>query len=479
MTSVDLHEDRDDPPPEPAPVPIAAATGWPPIPRALFRFACLYLLLYNLPFPLAHLPFQGPDEPLAALAEAASGYSEYTDGVATQFGTAVLGMAKVERLPTGSGDTPIDYAHAALLASIALLGALIWWFFDRRGRAHDVLHAALRLYVRYALAAILLGYGFHKVFPLQFGSMQDERLFGTFGHASPMNMLWTFLAASAPYTIFSGAMEVLGGVLLFFRRTTTLGALVSIAVMTNIVMLNLCYDVPVKLYSAHLLAMAAFLALGDAPRLVAVLLTNRTAPPATLRAPLPLWAKLPMIVIGLAFAGWLTWKAFDGSRVYWLKTRDASDAPLHGIWQVDEFSSEPATTLATPKTWKRLTLGDRVWATVTLVDDTKIFAKADVDATKSTLTLTVQGANASPPATLAFERQTVTIEPKNPYDGYWPTMQPLLRTPLPTTEERLLLTGPYDGATVRITAKKLDPDLFLIRGRGFHWMQDYPLNFNR
>ena len=31
-----------------------------------------------------------------------------------------------------------------------------------------------------------------------------------------------------------------------FRRTTTLGALVSIAVLGNVAMLNYCYDVPVK-----------------------------------------------------------------------------------------------------------------------------------------------------------------------------------------------------------------------------------------
>src|SRR5258708_5283475 len=70
-------------------------------------------------------------------------------------------------------------------------------------------------------------------------------------------------------------METLGGVLIFWRRTTTLGALISIAVMSNVVMLNFCYDVPVKLYSAHILLMEGFLVLPDARRLLDVLLFNR------------------------------------------------------------------------------------------------------------------------------------------------------------------------------------------------------------
>jgi hypothetical protein len=54
---------------------------------------------------------------------------------------------------------------------------------------------------------------------------------------------------------------VVGGALLLFRRTTTAGALVLIAVLTNIVTLNFSCDVPVKLFSSHLLLMAVSLRL--------------------------------------------------------------------------------------------------------------------------------------------------------------------------------------------------------------------------
>ena len=78
---------------------------------------------------------------------------------------------------------------------------------------------------------------------------------------------------------------VLGGMLLFLRRTTTLGAMVCLAVLSNIVALNYCYDVPVKLYSTNLLLMAVILLAPDARRVLGLLVLNRPAEPADLSAP--------------------------------------------------------------------------------------------------------------------------------------------------------------------------------------------------
>jgi hypothetical protein len=97
-----------------------------------------------------------------------------------------------------------------------------------------------------------------------------------------MSLLWTFMQYSRPYAFFGGAMEMLAVVLLSFRRTATLGALVCLAVMTNVALLNLAYGVPVKLYSIMIVASAGVLLLYDAPRLWAVFVRNVTVPPAPL-----------------------------------------------------------------------------------------------------------------------------------------------------------------------------------------------------
>jgi len=64
--------------------------------------------------------------------------------------------------------------------------------------------------------------------------------------------------------------------LLFPRKTSTLGALMSVGVLSNVVALNFSYDVPVKLYSSHLLAQAIFLLLPDARRLGNFFFLNRS-----------------------------------------------------------------------------------------------------------------------------------------------------------------------------------------------------------
>jgi len=74
---------------------------------------------------------------------------------------------------------------------------------------------------------------------------------------------------------FAGGAEMLGGVLLFIPAFTAIGALVSIAVMSNVFMLNMCYDVPVEQFSFHLLLMGVFLLAPDMRRLAELFFFHR------------------------------------------------------------------------------------------------------------------------------------------------------------------------------------------------------------
>src|SRR5580693_3760934 len=92
-----------------------------------------------------------------------------------------------------------------------------------------------------------------------------------------MGVLWASIGASPAYEIFAGCAETLAGVLLIFPRTTMLGALVCVADMTQVFMLNMTYDVPVKLFSFHLLLMAMFLLAPDFWRLADFFFRERAA----------------------------------------------------------------------------------------------------------------------------------------------------------------------------------------------------------
>jgi hypothetical protein len=253
------------------PIPIAQ---WHPVKRVLFRFVFCYFIMYSWPESgrvdfLNSLPGGEPvsdwlNKPLHAIIPwIAARVFHITGEAATYF-------------PTGSGDTTLQYITALLYFVVALAATLVWSLLDRQRLHYVQLHFWFRILLRYMLAVTLFGYGFAKVFPQQFGPPGPFKLIEPFGEFSPMGVLWSFMGASIPYVIFSGTCEVAGGALVLFRRTTLLGALVSTAVMVNVVALNFFYDVPVKLYSTHILLMAILLVTPDLGRLFNFL--SSTAP---------------------------------------------------------------------------------------------------------------------------------------------------------------------------------------------------------
>jgi hypothetical protein len=102
------------------------------------------------------------------------------------------------------------------------------------------------------------------------------------------------------------------------------------------------YDVPVKLFSFHLLLMAVFLAAPDLPRLANLLVFNRAAPAAS-AAPLSErnWicrgAPILVSVLGAAvLCGLFLW-AWRG----YVKHAAAASVkpPYYGVWEVDDFAA--------------------------------------------------------------------------------------------------------------------------------------------
>src|SRR5207249_5821296 len=91
---------------------------------------------------------------------------------------------------------------------------------------------------------------------------------------SMQGFLWASIGASQPYQVFTGVVEVLGGLLLLAPRTTLLGATICLASMTQVFILNMTYDVGVKILSFQLVLMSLFLLAPDFPRLANVFFRN-------------------------------------------------------------------------------------------------------------------------------------------------------------------------------------------------------------
>ncbi len=168
---------------------------------------------------------------------------------------------------TGSGDTAIAWIGIGIMFTLALLATLLWTAFSEvprtRSNAYPVLFAWFRFIIRLTLGVSMFVYGMSKLFPLQMMPPSLAVLNEPFGNISPMTLLWTMIGLHPGYEMICGSAEVVAGLLILCRRTALLGALFTAFVVSNVVLYNFFFDVPVKIYAAHLLLMSLVIVAPD------------------------------------------------------------------------------------------------------------------------------------------------------------------------------------------------------------------------
>lgn len=166
-------------------------------------------------------------------------------------------------------DDLVELTRCVLLAGLAILVAAAWTIRKRNRSAWERSPSWPYVIARFGLAGIMFSYAWGKLLPEQFngGRIPLPLLLWRLGDFTPQHLLWTLMGYSRPYAIFAGAGEMLGSIFLCFRRTTTAGALVLIAVLANVVAMNFAYDVPVKIDAVNFLLIAIFIAAPEARRI--------------------------------------------------------------------------------------------------------------------------------------------------------------------------------------------------------------------
>ncbi|MFZ0641429.1 MAG: hypothetical protein WAN33_14275 [Candidatus Acidiferrales bacterium] len=355
---------------------------------------------------------------------------------------------------TGSGDRIYDWIVLACILALAILGTVIWSIFDRKRESYVKLYSWFYVFVRLSLAASMLTYGAAKVLPLQMSFPGLNRLLEPYGNFSPMGVLWSSIGASQAYEIFAGSAEMLGGILLFVPRTTTLGALVCLADATQVFMLNMTYDVPVKLLSFHLILASLFLLAPEAKRLANVFFLNRAAPPSR-ETPLFRSARANRIalVAQIVFGVWLVGANLYGSiSVYNVYGPGRAKSALYGIWNVEDFtldgqSHPPLTTDAAR--WRRLVFDFPQYVSIqSMNEDSGHYYGAKIDVNAKTLVLS-------------------SLADKN-WKANFSFAQP--------APSQLVLDGVMAGHKVHAQLELFDRSKFLLVSRGFHWISERPFN---
>jgi hypothetical protein len=174
----------------------------------------------------------------------------------------------------GSGDTSFGWIQLRLYLLLAIVGCVIWSLVDTKRSNYNFLAYWFRLILRYTLIIHCFGYGISKLFCFQMPFPSLSQLATPLGDYLPMRLSWMYMGYSSTYQFFAGAFEVVAGILLLFRRTATFGTIVALGVFTNVMIMNMGYDIPVKLFSTHLVVICFVLLAFEYRRIFALLFNN-------------------------------------------------------------------------------------------------------------------------------------------------------------------------------------------------------------
>jgi hypothetical protein len=421
-----------------------AAPEWRRATRVAFRFCFLYFSLYTLAGQIFGGVFVYP-----GLVPALGTLWPLRD-LTLWTAENVFGATPPISYVGNSGDTMFHWVQTGLLLGLATTGALIWSALDVRRTNYTTLHKWFRLYLRFALAAQMFYYGTAKIIPTQFPPPALVTLVRPVGDLSLTDLLWVFVGASMPYQMFTGWAEMLAGVLLIVPCTATLGALIALADLIQVLVLNMTYDFGLKQISFHLIALSLFLLAPDFRRLINVLLLGRAAEasrqPAlfgTLRSNrLAFAAQIAFGISLIAMFANLSLRFYvaDGGA-------GASRSPLYGIWDVDRLSIDGEERLPLlndyDRRWRRVIFDftDRMF--FQRWDDSYAGYGVSIDEGRRTLALTKRRSNTWR-STFAYDRPEL---------------------------DRLILEGDMDGHRIRAELQLLERDTFRLLNSGFRWVR--------
>ena len=357
----------------------------------------------------------------------------------------LLGLEGVVRnAPNGSGDTLYNWVHEVTLLGLAVVVGSILTAAWRSERGKRRWYAWLLVLVTVYIASCMLLYGFAKVFPRQFGQPSLLSLYENYGQSSPMRLLWTFMSYSRPYTVFTGILEVAAGVLLIPRYTRTLGALLTLGIMANVLMLNLSYDVPVKIFSMQLIMLTLFLIYADRKRLLQFLRNNpvgpRTFPTLTHseRANRILSrGKYVLLVFICGLTIFMNTQSLPGHE----------RSPLYGIYIVESMTEQRPDESSSRPRWQRLIFEVPEMMVAVLPD----------------------GSNKSFRCTIDADKRSLIVHQRDDPDATYMDLS------YRKSEDGLVFTGTSYTRDVRIETETVDLTSFGIN-RGFNWVNETPYN---
>src|SRR5688572_18480033 len=333
------------------------------------------------------------------------------------------------------GETLFFWIQWSWLLVASVVTTAVWSLRDRR-RGYAALHTWGWLAVRVLLAASMLEYGMTKVIPTQFPAPPLTALVTPAGEMTLSALLWTTIGSAPAYQIATGCVEVLAGVLLLLPWTVPLGALLALVSLLQVLLLNLTFDIGVKLVTMHLIVLA----------LILLVPATRLKPASTFQIRLKPDSTLVVLPIALgvyllatqAWINWSFWQVGSGGR---------PKSVLYGFWDIERLTvdgqARPAESNDYDRRWRRVIFDSPDVVVFQRTDDSFARYGVSIDAATGTLALR-KGASRTWASRFTYDRAS---------DG------------------RLGLDGEMDGHRIQADLRRVDPSAFPLLNSGFRWVR--------
>lgn len=113
----------------------------------------------------------------------------------------------------------------------------------------------LSILLRYWIAFLLLDFGFQKIFEVNFNYSYhiNDSLSGAL---TGQELTWKYYGFSYGLAVILAFFQIIGSILLLFKRTLLLGIIILLPVMLNIVLINIFYGIgPITLFTSILITL--------------------------------------------------------------------------------------------------------------------------------------------------------------------------------------------------------------------------------
>lgn len=168
-----------------------------------------------------------------------------------------------------------NYTGWFITVFVCFAAGFIWNIVDKNRKNFESLYYWFYVAARYGIALRMSWFAWAKVFPVQMPFPTISQLNTNLGDFTPGKLYWLTTGVSPFFEVFAGVFELIATLLIIFRRTTTLGAMMMVSILLPIWFVNIGYDAGVELTSLHILNLSLLLLVRDSKRFWEILIEHK------------------------------------------------------------------------------------------------------------------------------------------------------------------------------------------------------------